>query len=161
VTVVVSDSSTLIALLDIGRFSLLFDLFETVVISREVYEEIRRKNPYREQIDPLLESHRLQIRTIEDEVMYTMLIKRLDPGESESIILARHLDVPLVIDEKKGRSIAKTLGIPVIGLVGILLKWVDRSVLTREEALSILEELERNNFRLSDALKRLLLDELQ
>ena len=155
-SVVISDSSTLIALLDIGRFALLFDLFDTVIISQEVYAEITHKNPYREPIETFIRSRALQIRTARDPMMYAMLIKRLDAGESESIILAKQLNVPLIIDEKKGRTIAGSLGIPVIGLVGILLKCIERTIITRSEALTILDALDANNFRLSDALKSLI-----
>jgi len=35
--IIIADSSTLITLLDTGNFSLLFELFEEIIISDEVY----------------------------------------------------------------------------------------------------------------------------
>lgn len=44
-------------------------------------------------------------------------------GEAESILLAQEMNAEIIlIDEKKGRRIAKELGFNVIGLVGILIQ---------------------------------------
>ena len=119
---IIADSSTLIVLLDTNNFSLLFKLFEEILISDEVYKEISYKFDYKAIITEYLLSKTLQVHSVKNEDLYEMLIKRLDKGESESIILAKELSLPLIIDEKKGRSIAKSLDIVIIGFVGIILK---------------------------------------
>ena len=98
----------------------------------------------------------LKLIAIEHGDMYEMLRKRLDRGESESIALAKKLGFPLIIDERKGRKIAQSLGINIIGLVGILLKLLEKKILSKEEAIKIVEEVEANSFRLSDGLKALI-----
>ena len=45
----------------------------------------------------------------------------LGAGESAAIRLAMHLQCPVVMDEKRGRSIAKAQHVAVIGTLGILL----------------------------------------
>lgn len=45
----------------------------------------------------------------------------LDPGETAAILLAEGLNADaLLIDERRGRSVAAGLGIAVIGTLGIL-----------------------------------------
>ncbi len=154
--IIIADSSTLIALLDAGRISLLFDLFGTVVITPEVYREITVREIHKETITRWIVSGKLSLKTVAHDERYTMLTKRLDPGESESIALARQDGLPLIIDEKKGRSVARSLGIPIIGLVGIFLKLIDKGILSRAEAIVVVEEIEANGFRMSKALKGLI-----
>jgi predicted nucleic acid-binding protein len=59
----------------------------------------------------------------------------------------------LVIDEKKGRSIAKSLGIGIVGLIGIILKLIDSKKITKNRGIEIINEVEANKFRLSYNLK--------
>ena len=156
--VIIADSSTLIVLLDTNNFSLLFKLFDEILISDEVDKEISYKFDHRKIIDEYLLSKKLQVLTSEYGDLYEMLLKRLDKGESESIVLAKSLSLPLIIDERKGRSIAKSLDIVIIGFVGILLKLLDKKVIQKEQALSIVKHAETNDFRLSDALKKMVFE---
>jgi len=83
---------------------------------------------------------------------YHSLLVILDPGESEAIALAAREGMPLLIDEKKGRNIARSLGITVIGLVGILLALRRRSVLDKEQTHALIDEAMQSGFCLSDTL---------
>ena len=153
--IIIADSSTLITLLDTDNFSLLFELFEEIFITDEVYLEITYKFYHKEKIDSYLLKNRLKLYTIEHEDIYEMLTKRLDKGEAESIALAKKLELPLIIDERKGRKIAKSLGINIIGLVGILLKLLEKKILSKDRAIEVIEQVEANDFRLSEGLKAL------
>ena len=51
----------------------------------------------------------------------TTLSYLLDLGESEAIMLAKNLNLPLIIDEINGRKIARQMGIPILGLLGTLI----------------------------------------
>ena len=97
----------------------------------------------------------MQIESIKEDELFEMLIKRLDIGESQSIIAAKTLKLPLIIDEKKGRAIAKELGVKIIGLIGIILKLIDKNIISKNQAINIIKELEENNFRISKELKNL------
>jgi len=50
-------------------------------------------------------------------------IRQLDPGESEVIALASSIQPPVtaLLDDAAGRRVARKLGIPVMGFVGLLL----------------------------------------
>ena len=153
--IVIADSSTLIALLDTNNFSLLFELFEKIIITDAVYSEITHTYNYEQTIKHYISKNSLQIESIKEDELFEMLIKRLDIGESQSIIAAKALELPLIIDEKKGRAIAKELGIKIIGLIGIILKLIDKNIISKNQAINIIKELEENNFRISKELKKL------
>jgi len=154
--IIIADSSTLITLLDTDNFPLLFELFEEIIITDEVYSEITYKFNHKKTIQYYLSTNKLQLQSIEDQEIYEMLIKRLDRGESQSIALAKKLELPLIIDERKGRNIAKELGIKIIGLIGIILKLMEKNIISKDRAIEIVQQVEENDFRLSNGLKRLI-----
>ena len=154
--IIIADSSTLITLLDTNNFSLLFELFEEIIISDAVYSEITQKFYHKEKIDSYILSKRLKLSSIKHDEIYEMLIKRLDKGESESIALAKKLKLPLIIDERKGRKIAKYLEIKIIGFVGIILKLLEKGIISKNRAIEIVKQVEENDFRLSSDLKDLI-----
>ncbi len=156
--VVIADSSTLIALLDACSFDVLFELFDEIKISDEVYDEITYQKQHGHPIERYLISKKITCISIDHDEFYEMLIKKLDKGESASIVLAKKLQLPLVIDEKKGRAIAKSLGIGIIGLVGIILKLLKEKIIDKNEAVILIQTIEKNNFRLSDELQSLVYD---
>jgi len=46
----------------------------------------------------------------------------VDRGEAEAIALAEELHADhLLIDERKGRRLAQTRGVPIVGLLGVIL----------------------------------------
>jgi len=151
--IIIADSSTLITLLDTNNFSLLFELFKEIIITDEVYNEITQKFYHKDKIDSYILASRLKLIAIEHNEMYEMLRKRLDRGESESIALAKKLELPLIIDERKGRKIAQSLEINIIGFVGIVLKLLEKEIISKTRAIEIVKQVEENDFRLSDGLK--------
>ncbi|HIO90520.1 MAG TPA: hypothetical protein EYG69_01990 [Campylobacterales bacterium] len=60
---------------------------------------------------------------------------------------------------KKGKKVAKDLGVYIIGLVGILLIYKKRGILSIDELKLITLELDSVDFRLSSSLLRLLLED--
>lgn len=94
----------------------------------------------------------IKVVEIKNQVLYHELRQTLDQGESEAIVLALEINSDfLIIDEAKGRKIARSYGIKIIGLLGIL-------VLAKEEGLinkikPYLEDLKNNiGFRVSENL---------
>jgi predicted nucleic acid-binding protein len=48
------------------------------------------------------------------------LLKLLDVGEAEAIVLAEQKHCPILIDEADGRKIAREKGLMITGLIGVL-----------------------------------------
>ncbi len=77
--------------------------------------------------------------------------KTLGAGEAAAITIAwlHRGDSGLIMDEKRGRAVAKSLGIPVTGLLAILVSAASRGLVDFEYALT---RLRATGFRLSSAL---------
>jgi predicted nucleic acid-binding protein len=112
--IVVSDTSPITALLQIGREGILKDLFSVVAVPRAVEAE-------------LLKIHHdlpefVCIHDVINSTEVTALRLSLDQGESEAIVLAEELQADLLlIDETLGRRVAVARGIHVAGLLGVLI----------------------------------------
>jgi predicted nucleic acid-binding protein len=80
----------------------------------------------------------------------------VDRGAAEAIALARVLGVPALLDDRRGRSAARSIGVSVIGTVGVLDQAAGLGLINFELTLKLL--VEKTNFRLSaidlDALIR-------
>jgi len=148
---IVSDTTTLIILGKLGRYELLGNLFDKVYIPHEVMNEISKKS---DGIYDVLLSHSLfEKKKISNLTLIKVLDGLLDKGESEAIVLAKELNLILLIDEKKGRTVAKNMGLEIIGLLGILILNVKKEKMTKNEVILVLEEIKSLKFRVSKKLE--------
>lgn len=81
------------------------------------------------------------------------LLLVLDDGEANAIELAMIKQLPLIIDERKGRQVAQQLGIKVTGFAGLLIQACRSKIIEREEAIGLLDQAVENGLRLSDSLQ--------
>ena len=149
-SIVVSDSTTLISLMNIERFALLFRFAEKIIITPSVYNEVTVQKSAKHILDTYIIEKKVSIAEVAHTQNVQALRTRLDLGESESIVLAKERNLPLIIDEKKGKKVALSFGIQAIGLVGILLLYKKKNYLSPTEILEIVEELREVDFRISD-----------
>lgn len=156
--IVVSDSTTLISLINIERFELLFKFSDSIIITPAVYSEVSVQKASKRILDEYISLSRLTVSKVDDFKKVKELLIRLDLGESESIVLAKEQNLPLIIDEKKGKKIALSFGIDTIGLLGILLVYKKKKYLSNDEIVTIIQELREVDFRVSDVLLELLLE---
>lgn len=117
---VVTNAGPLIALARIGRLDLLPALYGQVVIPPAVYREVTQDAGLPGYQD-LIEATWLKVREVHDQAGVQRLLFWLDPGENEAILLAQEAGLTLLIDERRGRTIAQALGLDKTGTVGVLL----------------------------------------
>ncbi|MCI4648816.1 hypothetical protein [Phaeodactylibacter sp.] len=123
--IIISDTSSLIALTNIGELELLKKVYEEVVITPEIGEEYGLETP-----------NWISIEEIEDVQKFKLLNLELDKGESSGITLALENEASLlIIDEKKGRGIAKKLGIKITGILGVMIRAKEIGVINRVKPL--------------------------
>lgn len=154
---IVSDSSPLIALLNIGKLELLKNIFSSVIIPSMVAEEIEQGLTSDSNWFVFKEQGFISVQPMKDDSRLVMLRLQLDPGESEAILLADQLNLPLLIDEKAGRKMAKDMGLQVQGLVGVLYALKQAGHISVAEIELIVRALDQVKFRMSTSLKSLLL----
>lgn len=151
--VIIADASPLIAFGSIDQLSIIFKLFGKVIIPQTVANECLVDISYAgaAAIAKAIEIKKIQIHTppIESQNRDAML-SILDEGEADAIALAHSMHLPLVIDEKLGRNIAKEMGIKIIGTVGILLLAKQKKIV--KHIKPILMELKNGHYFLSDTL---------
>ncbi|HAA23954.1 MAG TPA: DUF3368 domain-containing protein [Cytophagales bacterium] len=138
-SVIVSDTSCLILLSKIGELNLLQKVFGKVTITEIVQTEFK---------DPLPDW--ITIAQVSSD-LHKGLQYILDPGEASSIELAVELsDSLLIIDESKGRRIARELGVNITGTLGVFLTAKQKGILPAIKPL--LDKIDTTNFRLSEEL---------
>jgi predicted nucleic acid-binding protein len=121
----VSDTSPISNLAFIERLSLLKSQFQEVYIPEAVLAELgRMPNPEaRSLIEQALHSGWLRCRAVTNKRLAVALTGDLDDGEAEAIVLATEIGAEvLLIDEKEGRNFARQAGIPVRGVLGVLIR---------------------------------------
>lgn len=144
---IISDSTTVITLLNIGRVDVLKNIFSLVYIPQKVYEEV----VIEEKI--VLDKEFFVVKKINDKNLYTLLSKSLDAGECEAIVLAKEMELSLIIDEKKGRKIASNLGVNIFGFIGLLVLNYKKEMLTKEDTLDVFYKAKEQGFRVGMRLE--------
>lgn len=156
---IISDSSSLIMVARLERLDLLTNLFQHIHIPQRVAEEITAKE---DAVARLVLNHPdFSILVSSNHTLLTLLDGTLDYGEAEALTLAQEKQLLLLIDEKKGRQIAKNMGLKIIGLLGVLLLNFRRGHLPHTEVLDLLAQIKRMDFRLSAKLESDFLQQLQ
>jgi predicted nucleic acid-binding protein len=118
VTLVVN-SGPLISLARIGHLGLLPGLFDEIVSPRAVFDEVTL-DPALPGAEAIANAGWLRTVDVSDRKAVARLLAWLDRGESEVLVLAQEIRGTAAIDERRGRKLATTLGVPQTGTVGIL-----------------------------------------
>jgi predicted nucleic acid-binding protein len=155
---VISDSTTLISLLNIDRFEILFNFSSIIIIPHSVYQEVSCQFHAKKALDGYIADGQVKVKTVNSNNALDQLLIRLDLGESEAILLAKEENLPLIIDEKKGRKVAQELNLNTIGLIGILRIYKVKGLLSSSAINEIVNDLRQVDFRVSAQLLAFLLD---
>ncbi len=148
------DNSPLSGLISIGELDLLQKIYGKVIIPKAVFEEILLLQNNGLDISSFLNAEWISIEYVNFELfIHINFPPKIHAGEKEAMLLFLQLNADwLVIDEHEGRKIATSLGINIVGLLGILIKAKQENYITSLK--DFLERLEKkSNFRLSEKLK--------
>ena len=141
---IVSDTTPIITLMKMGHLDILKQLYGKVIIPNAVYMELTGNEKFVTEAFQVIDSDFLVVEEVDNEVAVTILqeVSGLDAGESEAIVMAnsRKADL-LVMDEHKGRSVAKKMGLPITGTIGLLLKSFYDGMLTSGDIEECIEKL--------------------
>jgi uncharacterized protein len=122
---VVSNTSPILNLAIVDRLILLYRQFGEVLIPGAVLEELKtgEERPGSQALREAISAGWLQVREVRNDAIAQLLKQTLDRGEAEAIALAMELKADwTLLDEREGRKIAKSLGLKVTGILGILLR---------------------------------------
>lgn len=121
--IIISDTSPIINLAIIGQLDLIPKLYKQIIIPKAVFDEIVKNG---EDLPSSLEIKNalwVSVGTCQNESLLSKLLKELDQGEAEAIVLALELKADrILIDEINGREVATRLHLQTLGLLGILLE---------------------------------------
>jgi len=147
---VVSDTSTLCYLILIEEPRLLPELFTNIVIPPAVRDELAHLDA------PMKVRDWIANPPVWLSVGDTPAgreageLQRLDPGEREAILLAEQMGADLLLlDDWKARELARSRGLPITGLIGVLDKAIQKSLV---DPAIVVERLRATSFRISDRL---------
>ncbi|MGB9662060.1 MAG: DUF3368 domain-containing protein [Moorellaceae bacterium] len=151
---VVSDATVLIGLSRIGFLWLLKRLWGTVAIPEAVYQEVMTGSPGSEEVAKAVAAGWLRVEKVKDWKMVALLQAGLrGRGECECIVLAQEIGAKAVLtDDKKARKAVEASSIAAVGTLGLLVQAAKEGILKKEEALAVVENLTRTDFRLSRAV---------
>ena len=115
----VADTGPLIVLFKTDLLFLLREIYHEVLIPEAVANELTEKE---EGIVLLKSNPWIKVKKVEEKKILSILKSILGSGEAEAIALAMEMNLPLLIDERKGRMLAKEAGIKIRGTLGVLVE---------------------------------------
>ncbi|MDR1278045.1 MAG: DUF3368 domain-containing protein [Treponema sp.] len=142
---VITDTSCLIVLSNIGQLDILRELYTTLAITPEVAAEFGEAVPE-------------WIHTqIADPVKIRMLRNDLELGEASAIALAVETpDSLLILDDKKARRVAEALGLQLTGALGVITKAYRTGLIAN--IAGVIADLRQSNFRIPRDFERIILN---
>ena len=156
---VISDAGPLIALARIGEIDLLRRMYGRVVVPPAVRSElaIDSSRPGAKVLAGMFAAGWIAVEAVVDSRVRSELDQLLGSGEAEAIALAEQEEPSfLLIDDARGRKAARSRGIPVVGIAGVLLAAKSRGEIAAVGP--VLERLSDAGYRLSPRLVAATLD---
>lgn len=159
--IVVSDTTPILSLLKIDRLDLLQSLYGKVLLPEAVYHELVSNPAFSDEAKQVAACAFLTVVSVKNKSSVELLrkVSGLDAGESEAVILYEEQNAELLLmDERKGRTIAKKMDIEYIGTAGILMLAYDKQLLCASDVEECLDRLLSYDIRLGKNLCNRVLD---
>ena len=153
--IVVSDSTPLITLMKATQLQVLHELFGEIIIPEAVHHELTVNEKYSEEAQQINSSDFIHVTSMEDRKSVYLLQRAagLDLGESEEIVYAEDNNADLLlVDEASGRRVAKSMGIEIMGSVGILVSAFRKGLLSEDEANDAFRRIRNAERHISERL---------
>ena len=153
--IIVSDTPPIISLIKIKHLELLKKLFKKVIIPYAVYSELTSNSAFIDEIAEVRNATFLEVLSVNNEEAVRLFSKGtgLDVGESETIVLAEELNAELILmDERKGRIIAKQMGLQITGTLGILIESYHAKLISSNDVQEYMDLLIESGVRISKTL---------
>lgn len=139
---IISDTSCLIVLTNIGEMTLLQQTYGTIITTIEVAAEYGQVLP-----------DWIEIKTVTDKNVQQVLELQIDKGEASALALA--LETPkctLILDDYKARKVAEKLGLEITGTIGVIIKAKLKGIIP--SILPYLDKLNQTDFRITAEIKQ-------
>jgi predicted nucleic acid-binding protein len=149
--IVVADAGPLIALARCQQLPLLSEFFAALHVPCAVLEETTADpgRPGARDIAAFIETG-AQVHPNRSDALYTDLYRYLDEGEAQTLSLAHALGCGVLMDERRGRTVAKRLNLPLFGVLGVLVQ--SRRAGHIERIKPVLDCLQNNGYRMALSL---------
>src|ERR1035437_1346548 len=109
---IISDTSCLILLTNIGELDLLHEVYGQIITTIDIANEYGEKLP-----------NWIEIKEVKDKYRQRILEMQIDKGESSAITLALETsDCTLILDDYKARRMAEQLHLSYTGTIGVIIK---------------------------------------
>ena len=139
---IISNTSCLIVLDNIGMLDVLKELYGKVFITEEVSKEFGKTVP-----------DWIEVRKVSDNKYLKLMKNFVDLGEASTIALAVETDdIVIILDDLKARKLAQKLNLKITGTIGVLVKARKRNIITSTQ--EVLNKLRNEGFRISDEIEK-------
>lgn len=155
--VIISDTSCLVALAHIGELNLLSKTFNEIHIPDAVHKELLLLKEYDIDVS-IFSASWIKIHQASNFPLVDQLKEILDAGEAEAIALSVEMKADLlIIDEKKGREVAKSFNLAFTGIGGVLIRSKSKGLIpsVKDHLIRIRDE---SGFYLSDKALKIILE---
>jgi len=136
---IIADTSCLILLTKIEELDILKKVFDKIYITDKIAEEFKYDLP-----------SWIEIVKIKFED-YKTIAEIIDEGEASAIAMSlKNPNSLIILDDIRARKYALSLGINIIGTLGVIVKAQKENKIN--SALSLIEKIQKTDFRVSDKL---------
>jgi len=127
--ILVADASALIALATCNSLDLLEEIFGNVLVPEAVFDEVTAQDkPHSARLQSYLKG---KVRVV-DMQHFIYLDAFADAGETQAMLLYKEVTADyLLIDDRRGRKVAKINQIKTVGSMGVLLQAKRAGLITR------------------------------
>lgn len=154
--IVVSDTTPLISLMKAGILDVLRSLYDEILIPEAVFNELTTNVEFSDESVMIQKTAFIKVVSVAAQRETVDVLQRatgLNLGESEAIVYADSSKAEtLLMDEVAGRRVAKAMGIPVMGTIGILLGAYDEGILSSADVDTALARLKASKRWISKEL---------